>query len=285
MNLAGDALLDGRNPYAQFVPDFYGGRTHYGFDTPGFPYPPMVLAVATLARIFAIDVRLLLTGSLLAGAVLLRRSAQRAGQPPAVADLLGCLYLFAPRQSFIVKYSHSEPITGALYAAAVDLLLGGRTWPGLVMLGLFASSKQYLAVAAPLLLRYAWTPGRLAALGLGAAGPWLPFVLWNPRALWRAAFAVHLGRPPRIDGMTLAAWRLAHHQRPLNGWISVVAGSVVAVGAGLRRPGLPALGLGLVAALLVTYFFAPQAFANYYLLATWILLGALATLRSRTSPY
>ena len=189
------------------------------------------------------------------------------------------------RQSFVVKYSHSEPLTGLLLAAAAYLFVTQRRTLGFVALGLFAGSKQYLAVLAPLLVLYARTPGAVAVMAVAAALPWLPFVLLDARALWAAAFDVHLTRPVRKDALTLNAWLLANGRETVPRWIPLASGLFVAAIAGLRH-GLSVAGLHLAIActLIVTLFLSPQAFANYYLLVAWaLILGIAATPMSQST--
>jgi hypothetical protein len=277
MNRAGDAWLAGRNPYDQFVPDFYGGRFHYGFDAPGFPYPPLVLALATLARALGIDVRVILLASLLAGATLLRQIALRRRWSPDAANAMGAVYLWIPRLGFFIENSHSEPLSGLLFVAAIHALVWGRAVAAAGLLGLFASSKQYLAVVVPLLLIACRSPRELAALIAAATLPWIPFVWWNPGALWDAAFRVHLERPPRPDALTLNAWLLGRGLPALPRWLPLASGALVAVRHGMgRKPGAPLLCSGIAGALLVAFFTSPQAFGNYFSLATWILLAGIA---------
>lgn len=279
MNRAGRTLLAGDNPYAVPIPDFYQGKAWYGFDSPGFSYPPLVLGLATLGRALHLDVRLLLLACTCIGAALVRATALRSGWSPPTADLVGLLYLLVPRQSFVVKYAHSEPVTGCLIAAAFYLFATRREVLALVCLGLFASSKQYLAVLAPLLLLFCRTPRRMAWFALGAAAPWLPFLVWDPEALWNAAFRLHLDRPPRRDALTLNAWLIARGQPTLPRWLPLGSGLLVATLQGLRAATLtlPRLGLGIACTLLVTLLLSPQAFQNYYVLVGWILLCAVAT--------
>ena len=277
LNRGARALLDARNPYSEPVPDFYAGRVHYGFDAPGFPYPPLVLSLAALARAAGLDVRVLLVACVLAGAVLVRWTALRRGWSPDASLLLGLLYLFVPRLSVVVEYAHSEPISGLLFAAAVHAAVTGRSAVAAVLMGLFVSSKQYLVVTAPLLLLAC--PGAREALALLAAAslPWLPFALWDPWALWNAAFAVHLGRPVRPDALTLNAWLLARGQNPLPRWLPLASGVLTAVACGARRGlDVASLCLGAAGVLLVTFLTSPQAFGNYYALVAWLLVIGLA---------
>ncbi|MFH0901618.1 MAG: hypothetical protein V2A73_13400 [Pseudomonadota bacterium] len=278
MNEAGKALLAGKNPYSSPIPDFYKGQAWYGFDSPGFPYPPLVLLNATLARLLGLDVRFLLLACVLLGAMLARATALRSGWSCHAADLVGMLYLFVPRQSFVVKYSHSEPISGLLLVAALFLLVSKRERLGLLFLGLFLGSKQYLIVVAPLVLLFCRSPRRLAWCLAGATAPWLPFVVLNPQALWAAAFEVHMQRPARKDALTLSAWLIARGLSPLARWIPLAAGGLAAIVQGLRvGSSVPRLALGIASSLMITLFLSPQAFGNYYLLVTWAVLGAAAT--------
>jgi len=231
----------------------------------------------SLARATGIDVRFAFLLCLAVGAHLLRQAARRAGRSEGVADLVGLLFLFVPRLAFVIKYSHSEPVTGLLLAAAVYALVAEREILGLIVLGACLSSKQYLAMVAPLPLLYCRTPRRLLWLGAGAAAPWLPFLVWGPRALWLAGFQIHMDRLVRKDALTFSAWLIQHELAPLPRWIGVVAGLLASTVQGLRaRPSTAGLFLGMAAALVVMLALSPQAFQNYYVLVVWMLLAALA---------
>lgn len=279
MNKGAEALRAGKNPYSTPIPDYYKGTQVYGFDSPGFPYPPAVVLTATAAAALKMDVRLMFLGCILVAAALVRATARRAGWSSEAADLIGALFLFVPRQSFLVKYAHSEPVTVLLLAAACYALVCEREIVGLLLLGAFASSKQYLVVLGPLLLLYARTPRRIAWMAGGAAALWIPFALMDLKALWRATFETHWSRPARKDALTINAWRMAHKMQPLARWIGLVSGLAMALAHGLRgRLRLGELGVGMACTLFVTLFLGPQAFANYYVLVAWVLLIAVATL-------
>ena len=276
---AGDVLWTGANPYASPVPDFWAGQSIYGFDTPGFPYPPVVLSVAALGRGLGLDLRWLLLGAALATSALTRAVALRSGWSREVAALLGILALSVPRQSDLIVSGFSEPLSGLLLTAALWLWLARRRAACFAALGLFVTSKQYLLVAAPLLALACASVSELLWLAGGAVVLWLPFAAWGPAALWNAAFGIHLSRPPRADGLTLSAFRMARGGDALAPWVPLLSGSAVAVLAGLPRPATPAsLCLGLAGVLTLTLFLSPQAFSNYYLLTSWVLIAAIACL-------
>ena len=72
---------------------------------------------------------------------------------------------------------------------------------------------------------------------------------------------------------------MAQGGEALASWIPLLSGTGVAAVAGLPRPATPAsLCLGLASALTLTLFLSPQAFSNYYLLTSWALIGAIASL-------
>ena len=279
-----DALLSGENPYAQAIPDYYGGRVPYGFDAPGFPYPPLVLLLSAATHAVGLDIRFALIGCILAGAAIVRRIAMRQGSSRETADLLGLLYLFFPRLSFAVASAHSEPLSGLLFVAGIHCLVSARRTAGFALLGLFAGSKQYLVVALPLLLLAARTPRSAAALALGALLPWLPFAVWNAPALFEATVRVHATRPVRRDSLTLNTWLLVRGSTPLPRWLPILSGALVGIASG-ARPGLgaPALSVAIAGCLVVTFLTSPQAFANYYVLTAWILVAGLAAVPN-TSP-
>jgi hypothetical protein len=288
MNSSGDALLVGKNPYAIPIPDFYRGQQPFGFDAPGFSYPPLVLLVSALARFCEIDVRWFWLAGILGGAALLRDIARRRGATPAVANLLGLLFLFVPHEAWLVRFGHSEPLTGVLLVAAVHCLIAGRRGAGMALLGLFLGSKQYLAATAPILLCYATSWRDVGWLAAGAALPWLPFAAWNFHALWAAAIQTHLDRPVRPESLTWNAWRLDEGYRPLARWVALAfgAGGAGAAGVALRRWRLGEAGLafGVAGVLVITLFLGPQAFCNYYVLVTWCVLLAGAAAPAWVKP-
>jgi hypothetical protein len=220
-----------------------------------------------------------LLGCALAVGGLTRAVALRSGWSREVACLLGILALAVPRQSYLLVSGYSEPLSGSLLLFALWLWLGRRRVWSLFVMGLFLTSKQYLLVAAPLWLLACASATEFLWLCVGAVVLWLPFVLWGPLALWHAAFGVHLGRPPRPDGLTWSAWRMARGGEPLASWVPLASGLAAAVLAGLPRPATPAsLCFGLAGVLTLTLFLSPQAFSNYYLLTTWTLIAAVACL-------
>jgi hypothetical protein len=297
------ALLRGENPYAATFPDIYrstdGVRAVYGADLTeggrvhfGFPYLPLSLFMALPGYLIAGDHRYAqLAAMTLAGALV------ALARPGRVAALAAALLLFTPRGFFILGRGWTEPFTALLLALTVFLACRDRATPtgtppppryarwGLPFAaGLLLATKQYLALAVPLLWlllpRPATTP-RTLSFGLKAflAGALvtLPLVLADVRAFWRSTVTVQLLAPYRTDALTFQNFWL--HRRgllPADGslppagsipptWPAPVAallGIALVLWRAERSPAGFAGGVALVFLLFISL--NKQAFANYY---------------------
>jgi uncharacterized membrane protein len=280
------ALLHGDNPYALRFVDIYTPRfpsfpyytpemTDGSYTTFGFIYPPLSLLLALPGHLLG-DFRFSQLGAVTAAATLMALAGPRGwGLPAAV------LFLLTPRVFYVVEMGWTEPFVVLLLAAVV---LAAKRFPRALApsLGLLLAVKQYLvlvALLAPLLTKGRARPalGLLARAALVACLPTLPFILWDPRALFHDLVTVQLQNPFRPDALSFAAW-LARQAggSPSAAWAPLAAAAAAAFA--LWRAPRDAAGFAASVALVFFAFFAfnKQAFCNYYFFMVGALCSAVA---------
>jgi hypothetical protein len=146
------ALLSGVNPYAITFPNPYPTGAYYGPGmvvdgrlTFGFVYPPLSVLLSVLGA-WAGDVRYAQLGAmtLAAGFMAFTRGGRLGG-------LAAALYLFTPRNLFVLEQSWTEPFVVLFLAATVWCAARHpRVTP--YVLGLFLAVKQYAVLTLPLAL-------------------------------------------------------------------------------------------------------------------------------------
>lgn len=179
----------------------------------------------------------------------------------------------------------ASPVRGELVPQAVrgePVEPRGRTRPSLapVLAGLAAglalAAKQYTPLLLLPFLAAMPARDRIRAVAVAAgvaAAIYLPFAIWDPRALWRGLVTFHVAQPFRPDSLSLAA---ALHRLgiTLPAWPAfLAAGAVVAIAWRRIRGVFDALAVASLA-WLAFLLLAKQAFANYYLLAVGLLCAA-----------
>jgi hypothetical protein len=313
---ASKALLNGENPYTVSFPDIYrsgagGERAVYGDDLTeggrvhfGFPYLPLSLVLALPGYALAGDHRYAqLAAMTLAGALI------AFARPGRVAALAAALLLFTPRGFFILGRGWTEPFTAVLLALVVFLACrcrpplvnttaGSRCidWGLPVAVGLFLATKQYLALAVPLvwlLLPRPVTARRAVSFGAKAALAGLlvtlPLVIPDPPAFWRSTVGVQVLAPYRTDALSFPnLWLHKRGLLPSDGSLPprevlpptwpAFAAAVLAIALCLwRAPRTPA-GFAAALALVFLAFISlnKQAFANYYYFVLAALCCAIA---------
>ena len=278
------ALLNGHNPYSMTFPNLYSPRLtemFYGHGvvangriTYGFPYLPVTLLVAIPGQLLG-DVRYSqLIAMLVTGLVLRRLAKDRYGRAAAV------LGFTAPVAIPMLSGAWTEPTLVALLACLVLALERRKQAILAVFLGLFLVSKQYVAVALPIvwLIRQSLTR-RVILIGLGVAtAVTLPFFLVNPPSFWKAIVEFQLVQPFRADSVSLLVSSVTTFGWPppwTYGVLPIAGGGLTAMALALRAPRTPAaLAAGVGLTLLVTILLSKQAFMNYYFIVSGALLIA-----------
>jgi hypothetical protein len=294
-----EVLEQGKNPYTSAtVPDT---DPETDFVVP-YVYPPLAIFVGVLGRAVGGDVRYALLGALLAIGVALR-SIARAGLaiPPApsrlalLEDAPALLFWQWPPLFMILDRSWIDPLQVMLIALGVAAHARRRQTLAAVMLGLAASSKQSMIWLVPLaivLLRLDLR--RWIVMGVSAAAPMVPFVLWDFRRLKYCLFDFMSTLPPRSDGLCFTSWM----KHAFDVAFPTQVGFALAIGAVvmgcIRAPrgaadsarwGAPTFALALLFAYFAFFFFNRWAFANYYfLLAGLASITAASTLSASRAP-
>jgi len=196
------ALLAGVNPYSITFPNPYANNAYYGPGmvvdgrlTFGFVYPPLSLFLSTLGQWVGGDVRYAQLGAMTLAGVFMA-TTRRGG----LGGLAAGLYLFTPRNLFVLEQSWTEPFVVFFLAATVWCAARHpRVAP--YVLGLFLAVKQYAVLALPLALLIGRPPMSLAGLRrtvvpavLVAATVTLPLALGDLSGFLRAV--VTLQFPP-----------------------------------------------------------------------------------------
>jgi hypothetical protein len=278
-----DALWRGESPYRITFENIYGAGS--GFYNPqsvagdrvlfGYPYPPLSLLLALPGYLVTGDYRYSELAAWVASAAFIGYA-----RPAILAKLAAALLLTQPRGFFVLEQGWTEPI--AVLMLAVTIFSMSRksavaAWAG----GLLIVTKQYLALAVPLLWRFAARkrPAFLLRAGIAAVAVTLPFVLWHPRAFVDSVLLLQTREPVRIDSLSYLSWA-ARHDLGLGGpgggsfvW-AIAAGSVALVAGALLTANTPAgFALSLALSSFAAFAFGSKAFCNYY----FFVVGALCT--------
>lgn len=288
-----EALLHGGNPYTTHIQNIYSynsravfqnplrygpGTTAYGpgvvgndgWLTYGFPYPPLSLLMVLPAYLLGGDCRIASVIAMGLSALLMA-----AARPARWGALIGLLFLINPQGFFVIDMSWTEPLlvlTFSLIMFCACRWRKGLPWA----LGLFFATKQYTAVALPLLFLLTEGPKpwkqwlkMVAKAALIVAIIDVPFFVWNPREFLRAVVQFQFVQPFRTDSLSYLVWLYRHaggYKAPiLVPFLIVVPVIVLALRHCAHSPA------GFAAAVTLTYlaFFAfnKQSFCNYYYFA------------------
>jgi len=263
---ASELLLEGRNPYSDMViPD--GSPTEVNQGTiVGYSYPPVSLVMYSAGFVLG-DARY--TG-IVAIVVTLAVVLGLAIRSYSGASIFVGTIATIPLLSGMIIGGWTEPIQ------AMFLVLSAATYRrwvlSSVLVGLAVASKQYMVlVLVPMLVSADSMRYRRVAVAVAvAAATYLPFLVWNPTALWYALVGYQLERIPRADAVSV--WSI--------GWeVPAVVAAVVAVALcllawrGLRTRATITLAQ---AAILGVYFvLAPNSFGNFWFLVTVIVVSSV----------
>lgn len=224
-----------------------------------------------------------------AAAVLLVAAPWLRVPRPQASVRLGAALLLAAGPAFgvVTYFAWVEPL------ALPFLVVAGRFWRSrpvvsAIALGLALATKQYFVLAPPLLLlrpdEFRWR--RVAIVAGTVLATALPFLIWDPGALWDAVVALHLGSLPRPDSVNLV-----HLGIEVPRWL--VVGVPIGLGVWFGRRGGEGYRfmLALAAVLGALFLLGVQAFQNYwYLVASMALIALvdrynpIATAELATTP-
>lgn len=275
-----DWLLQGHNPYAREYEDVYQG--HYGY-RPIYLYWPTGLLLQSLSRAWTGDIRFLFVATeALTTALLyswLPGNAMRRW-------LWVLVWLTFPVHLVVLEKAWLEPLMAFFWALSLWFVQWGRPLAAGVSLGMLCGVKQ-TAVFLPLLLLPHFYARFGRSLTLQAVACTLvsfgaivaPFALadWN----WFYASTVQalFQMPARTDSLNLQA-HLAHVGLPIlsgSGYLALVCFTLGALVAWLcGRPTLERTLIADYAFYAVLFVCGKQAFLNYYVFLSFLLLLALA---------
>lgn len=289
---AGEALLEGNNPYDITFHDIYnsglpGSREVYAPELSqdgqlkfGFPYPPLSLYLSTAGYALSHDHRyaqllsMALTGLIIA---FMRNDS--------LSLIVAMFVWFMPRGFFILGRGWTEPFVALFMAATVICALRFRRLLP-VALGLLLASKQYTAFIVPLSALLIERPFRwqayfvlLAKAVAIALLVTLPLALWDFRAFWHSLVTVQRLAPFRDDALSYLVW--FHHKTgiQLGVWPAFLAAALATI-ACLWRAARTPFGFGMSVGTVYLLFITlnKQAFANYYyftICALWCGVAAM----------
>jgi len=277
---AGKGLLEGGNVYAMEFPSPYVRGESFDH----YAYPPAVVYCNALSWALFKDVRAVWLGCDLLGALFLYLLARRVSpswEGRRYGALLALGFLFMPRSLFVIEQSFTEPlIVASLGAFAWALAAGKGTGVVGLLLGLWLGSKQYVAVAVPLVVRLgrcrlrAWAVAGVVVIGL-----FVPFLLWDFPALYEDLMGFFIKSPGRVDSLSLygVAARL-RHEPP---WWVILAAWLAGIGFFTWKMRRTLAGWLFSTASCWMFFFmlGKQAVINYFYVIAYTLLLAAAAVR------
>jgi len=272
-------LLEGRNAYTmKFLPHpgLRQAAEYYGY-----PYPPAALYPAALSWLLFKEIRVAWLVCDLLAALLMFRLALRTHPGPGGArlrELVALAFLYLPRTLFVLEQSWTEPLV-LVSLGGFALALAGRRGAAAkgALLGLWLSSKQYVCVVVPLLLKLrrckvaTWVYAALIAALLAA-----PFVLWNLRAMVERVFVYFLKSAGRVDALSVyaALLRLGYE---LPWWLVTLLWLAGLAWFTWKMPRkLPGWLFSTASMWLYFFMLGKQAFTNYFYLISFTLLLAVA---------
>jgi hypothetical protein len=287
------ALLAGVNPYAIDFPNPYPTGVYYGPGmvvdgrlTFGFVYPPLSAFLSVLGVWLGGDVRFAQLGAmtLAAGFMAYTRHGPLGG-------LAAALFLFTPRNLFVLEQSWTEPFV-VLFLAATVWCVARHPRGAPYALGLYLAVKQYAVLALPLALLIARPPTTFAGFRritvpavVVAAVVTLPLFLWEPAGFLRAVVELQFYQPFRPEALSyLGLWSGPGRQPPFGTGVAFAVAAAV-MGLALWRVARTPAGFALgVAALFLAFFVLnKQAFANYYFFVIGTLCVAVAATDQTTA--
>lgn len=291
-------LRNSRNVYSMVFPSPYwdeqrmgsrldeGGGCRKGAWFDHYGYPPATL-YANAASWWAFkDVRAGWLICDLIAALCIYLVALRVSPGPkrrSFRELVTLCFLFMPRSLFVLEQSWTEPLVLASLGILAVLLTrsSGPLARGLAM-GLWFSSKQYVVLAAPLLLKLrrcrlaAWVVG--AAVGVALVAP---FALWNWDAVFHDVLGFFLKSEGRPDALSIYG-AVKRYGYEIPWWVvtPLWVGAVAFFTWKMKRT-LAGMLFSTASVWLFFFLLGKQAFMNYWHLILYTLLLAVAATAQR----
>lgn len=258
-------LAEGRNMYHQTWPESTGLYAVY-------PYLPITSVLLAPFRWLFGDVRY---GLLLAA--LLASLATRRLAGAAVPALLPLLILLAPKSTFALQQSWTEPLLVAALAGMVLAMHNGRTRWAVAAFALALATKQHMVLLIPLAM---WWPAfglrRTAAAAGIAAALVAPWVIADPVAFFHDAVYANLALEVQTRSLGLPSLLVRHGVS--TSFLFTLAALVAAYSL-IRRRRLVAHGSGFALAGALVFWTLDltnkQAFFNHYTLPMALIVIAI----------
>ncbi len=277
-NVARAFFKEGKNGYTlQFkerVLDLGGAAKDYGL-----PYPPTAVYPPMAFWYVFGDVRTAWIACDLAAALMIYLLARRMSPGRSrFHELAAAAFLFMPRSLFVLENGWTEPLMAAALGG-VALALATARGPFLTgcLMGVWLTSKQYVALAVPLLIRLrrasanTWLWAAIAGIVLT-----LPFILWDFGALVGKTVRFFVESPGRADSLSIYG-ALARQGVDLPAKVSVGIWLLAMAWLTWKMP--RTLGgwlFSMATSWLVFFLLGKQAFINYYYFISFTLLLAVA---------
>jgi len=254
---------------------------HYG-------YPPATVYANALSWWAFKDVRAGWALCDLAGALCLYLLALRMNPGEMnrrFREAVTLCFLCMPRSLFVLEQSWTEPLCVATLGVFAVLLSrpAHGAWRG-VWLGLLFSSKQYVVLAAPMVMKlrrcrwWVWAVGLAVGLLLIA-----PFALWDWSALYHDVLGFFYTSDIRPDALSLVAVP-QRFGRDVPWWVvlPIWCAAVVFFTRKMRRT-LSGMLFSTASTWLLFFLLGKQAFMNYWYLILFTLLMAVGASRRGTA--
>lgn len=271
-------LLSGLNPYTTTIPHVTQGQEYFGYHFTYYHYPPASLYLLSMGYLLLGDARYTYVACEFVIAFALWTLARRRMSQHAT-ELLVLLFLYHPRNLFILEQAWTEPLILFCFALVLLFRERGRDAYAAASYGYMISLKQYLIY---FVLHWLMIERRrrFLALGMGVTMlTFMPFVFVDGPGFWHATVSPFLEAGFRRDSLSISA-ALYHG---FGASIKALSGSVVgALAATLtffafRKLPIPQ---GYLFAVIITTFsmflFGNLAFANYYYFVGGLLLLLMA---------
>ena len=284
---AAAALLSGTNPYSIHFRDPYPPAASALFDGPGvsvngvlrfgYPYMPLTLLLALPGYLLG-DVRYASLCAVVLAACLIGFAR------PSWSSVVGAvLLLLSPAVPIMIVHGWNDSFV-VLFVAAVWFCHCRRPAALPYVVGMLFVTKQYLIVAAPLVLLLVDRPWHWRNLwsffwraALAGAVVTLPFVLWDPRAFFASLATLQMRQPFRPDALSYIAW--LNPAEPAR-WILLpfVLSTVTCIVLLRRSRSEPvSFAAAMVLTMLPFFAFNQQAFLNHYFLVLGCICCAIAS--------